>query len=354
MLRQLLRLTRPVPAAGPGALAVAVYAGVDDTPIEARESGFEGVACVDDAARALEVAAQVWARTKLPWVRRWAEGLLGFVTWMQEDDGRWTNFLEDWNGTKNRHGITSVPGENFWHARALSAAQAAWRAMGDEGAGESFRRGFEHALGKPAPPDVRTIHMLVGLRELTAGAGVREALDAWCLELLACRHGNLLMNSPYERGMPHLWAHLHEGVLAQAGAALGNRSYIDVAVRSGEAVLVPVTDRRFELPSTTPYDASSVALSAAGLADATGDARWRAVAEAARGWFDGRNPAGLPVYDRERGRVGDGIDGARISENSGAEANIVAAMAMLDDAADVATRMGDDPLTEALGAAVPG
>ena len=53
MLRQLARLTRPIPSAGPGALAVAVYADGSDETVAARESGFEGVACVDDAARLL-------------------------------------------------------------------------------------------------------------------------------------------------------------------------------------------------------------------------------------------------------------------------------------------------------------
>jgi hypothetical protein len=118
MLRQLARLTRPVPAAGPDALAVAVYAGTDDLPRMARESGFEGVACVDDAARLLDVLCDVWTRSRQPWAERWARGLLEFCLWMQEPDGRWINFVYDWDGTRNERGITSATGESFWHARA--------------------------------------------------------------------------------------------------------------------------------------------------------------------------------------------------------------------------------------------
>jgi hypothetical protein len=348
VLRQLLRLTRPLPVAGEGALAIAVYAGVDDTPIEARESGFEGVACVDDAARALEVACDVWTRTQLPWVERWARGLLTFVRWMQEDDGRWLNFLVDWNGTKNRSGITSVAGENFWHARATSGVERAWQTLGDPDAAEAFRRGFAHALAQPAPPDVRSLHMETALRHERAGGDVRDALNGWCLELMSCRHGPLLMNSPYERGTPHLWAHVQEGVLAEAGALLGNRQYVEAAVRSGEALLLPVAGGGFDLPTVTPYDAASVAVSADGLAGATRDDRWRRVAGAARAWFDGGNPAGAAVYDRERGRVGDGVDGRRLNRNSGAEANIVAAQVLPEDAAEVAASLDGDPLARAL------
>src|SRR4249920_1741964 len=119
MLRQLARLTRPIAAAGPDAMAVAVYADRRGSLITAKESGHEGVACVDDAARLLEVLCDVWTKTQLPWVERWARGVLAFVLWMQEPDGRWINFIYDWDGVRNEHGITSAIGESFWHARAL-------------------------------------------------------------------------------------------------------------------------------------------------------------------------------------------------------------------------------------------
>ena len=112
MLRQLARLTRPIPAAGGDALAIAVYGDGGGAHIVAKESGFEGVACVDDAARLLDVLCDVWARTKQPWAERWARGVLEFVLWMQEPDGRWINFVYDWDGTRNLHGITSATGES--------------------------------------------------------------------------------------------------------------------------------------------------------------------------------------------------------------------------------------------------
>ena len=51
--------------------------------------GFEGVACIDDAARLLDVLCDVWTRTRDPAIERWARGLLEFVLWMQGPDGRW-------------------------------------------------------------------------------------------------------------------------------------------------------------------------------------------------------------------------------------------------------------------------
>ena len=54
------------------------------------------------------------------------------------------------------------------------------------------------------------------------------------------------------------------------------------------------------------------------------------LAALARAWFHGRNAAGEPVYDRLRGCVFDGIDGNRVSRNSGAESNIEGGLVLMD------------------------
>ena len=129
------------------------------------ESGFEGVACVDDAARLLDVLCDVWTRTRSPWVERWARGLLDFVLWMQEPDGRVAQLRPRLGrATRTTTGITSRPGENFWHARALVGVSHAWldvrRSAGDDDA----PAGLDHAATKHAPPDVRALHILAALR----------------------------------------------------------------------------------------------------------------------------------------------------------------------------------------------
>jgi hypothetical protein len=37
------------------------------------------------------------------------------------------------------------------------------------------------------------------------------------------------------------------------------------------------------------------------------------------------------VYDRDRGRIGDGVDDGTVNLHSGAEANISAGLALIDD-----------------------
>lgn len=331
MLRQLARLTRRYPAAGPGALAVAVYADADDHPVAAAESGAEGVACVDDAARAVVLFSDLWTRTGAAGALAAARGFLDFCLWMADDDGLVVNFVSDWEGTKNCDGPTSRRGGIFWHARALRAFARGATMLRDERAGIALERALAAVPHGGVPADVRALHVLTALE-----LGVQDRRNAgilarWCEEIAAVRDGDVLLNSPDERGIPHLWGHVQEGALALAARRLERPGLLEVAVRSAEALVVPAIESAFALPVVQPYAVASAAFVMDQLHAATGRDRYARLAAAARAWFEGRNEAGAPVYDRVRGRVADGIDHGTVSRNSGAEANIVGAQALLDE-----------------------
>jgi hypothetical protein len=230
-----------VAAAGPNALAVTIYEHPDGV-VHAEESGFEGVACVDDAARLLVVLSQVWSRTKLEWVERWARGVLDFVLWMQEPDGTWLNFIHDWDGDKNRDGITSRTGQNFWLARGILATQWAAFVFGNDDARGAYRDGLAVAAAEEAPPDIRALHLFAAV----FGDDVEPFLaEKWADELLACRDGDVLKNAELEVGVPHLWGHVQEGALAEAARTLNRPDYLDAAIASAEAVIVPAVTSAF-------------------------------------------------------------------------------------------------------------
>jgi len=351
VLRQISRLGRSVPSAGNRALAVAVYADSGNTPKRAQEAGYEGVACVDDAARALELYCDLWNVTRLPWALRWCEGLLDFILAMQDVDGRWLNFILDWEGNPNREGRTSVAGGAFWQARAVLALARASTVLSDDRIDGALRRGLDHiVVAVDVPSDVRVLHVKTAL--LLNAKDVwpqNDLLDVWSNEIMSCRRGDVLMNSAYEEGQPHLWGHIQEGVLADAGVRLGRQDLINCARRSADLVFPGVVADGFNLSRTQPYDVASAVYSLSRLADVTGIADYAALAGAARAWFDGRNAAGQAVYDRAAGRVADGVDGRHVSTQSGAEANIVAAQTLFEDTVTLARRLSS---SEALPAAI--
>jgi len=322
MLRQLARLTRPLPAAGPAALAIAVYADEDERPLAARDKGFEGVACVDDSARAVVLLCDLWERTRLGPLREWALGLLEFVLYQQRADGAFANFVRDWDGTPNLDGPTSYPGGEAWQARGLRAVARAWRVLGVERATHATALALR-CVPERTYADVRALHVLVAME-------LGRDFEAWCDEIASCREGDVLLDDGGQ-GAPHLWGHLQEGVLARAASALRRKDLLDVAIRSAERVFVPPIESGFDLQMVQPYSVASAIFAMDSLALATDDPRYARLARQARDWFDGRNTAGVPVYDRDRGRVGDGIDRGVVNRASGAESNIVAAQSLLDD-----------------------
>ncbi|HUQ16461.1 MAG TPA: hypothetical protein VM070_01605 [Candidatus Saccharimonadales bacterium] len=333
MLRQLRRLTRSVPAAGPSACALAVYADASDQLVPARESGEEGVACLDDAARGVVLLADLWSVTGESELRAWATGLLDFVLYLQRPDGRFANFIHDWDGTPNEHGQTSVPGGAFWQARALSGLAKAWVTLDDPRARPAFLRALGPVRGAPAAADVRSVQIRAVLGVVRSGRmpELRSTLISWCDELVALRDGEVLLDAP---GTLHLWGHSQEAVLADAGTFLGRGDLITAARRSADLVFGPAIASAFDFPVVQPYDVACAVDAMDRLHAATGEARYARGAAEARAWFDGRNTAGAPVYDRERGRVADGIDQGRISASSGAESNIVAAQALFGEIAN--------------------
>ena len=333
MLRQLARLTRRVPAAGPKALGIAVYAGATGKSFGARETGVEGVACVDDAARGFILLSKLWVRTGNHELRRWAEGLLEFLLWMHDGDGRWVNFIYDWEGSRNLTGPTSAPGPNFWQARGTEAVTLAALLFDPPGVRPVLRAGFAAAAGSSPPADVRAIHAIAALEFLRAEPDpwLLSQLNGWCDELAECSSNGILMNSPDERGRPHLWGHIQEAVLIEAAHCLERRDLIDVARRSADSVFAEAIESGFDLPHIHPYDVQSAVFVMDRLESETGEGRYKSSARKARAWFSQRNPAHADVYMRTEGRVADGIDEGKINEHSGAEANISAGLALVDD-----------------------
>jgi hypothetical protein len=122
---------------------------------------------------------------------------------------------------------------------------------------------------------------------------------------------------------------MQERALAATGAAFGRLDLVDAAQTSAGCLLVPAVDGGFAFTPALPFDVSCTILGLAAVAGATGDERYTSAAARGREWFHGRNTAAQAVYDVERGLVFDGIDGGRVSQNSGAESNIEGALALL-------------------------
>lgn len=332
MIRQLDRLLRPVPAMGQRVLAIATYAHPTGTMFElhaAAESGYEGVACVDDASRAAIVYASIWKHHRSMWARERAQGLLAFTCAMQVE-GAFTNFIATWEGDKQLDTPTSHPGGGPWQARAMHALARGVGTIGDAAYANAFEAGLS-ALSIPTEHlDVRSVGVIALLEywQATKASWAHDLSLRWAEDIAATATEGILPNQVGSIDL-HLWGHLQEAALARVGQAFRRDDLIQVAAQSADALLVPAVLQAFAGPRSLAFDVSSAIAGLEAVATATSQGRYSEHAAAARAWFDGRNAAGRPVYDRTRGLVADGIDGDQVSENSGAESNIEGALAFL-------------------------
>lgn len=334
MIRQLRQLLRPVPALGPGVVALAVYGREHEGGHRAQaaaEQGFEGVACLDDAARAVLLYSEIWRLRGYDWARTTAEGLLAFTCAMQMNDGAFANFIADWQGRRQLDTPTSRPGGGPWHARGMHALARGFAVFGDARYAQAFEAGLP-ALDRPEPYlDVRAVAVLAALEycRATDAPHVAARALAWAEEIAAAQIGDVL---PDQAGtaVVHLWGHLQEAALARAGAEFGHEQLVRAAARSADAVLAPAARSGFAGLRALAFDVSCTVAGLDAVAAATKDGGYAELATLARAWFDGRNAAGTPTYDRDRGLVFDGIDHDQVNQNSGAESNIEGGLALVD------------------------
>jgi hypothetical protein len=108
--------------AGRPVRVVSLYAEAPDylpTASPARD-GFEGIASLDDAARATVAYLHAYEQTADPRARDEALKLLAFVVAMEQGDGEFVNFI-DANGRLNRNAESSHKSMSFWAARSIWA-----------------------------------------------------------------------------------------------------------------------------------------------------------------------------------------------------------------------------------------
>jgi multiple sugar transport system substrate-binding protein len=349
--------------------AVALYAEAPDyrpTGSPARD-GYEGIASVDDAARAAVVYLRAYEATGDTVARADALGLLAFVTAMEQGDGEFVNFV-DRAGRLNRTAPSSRKGMTFWGARAVWALGEAVRVLGprDSAALVPLRPVLDRAVQRIAR-DVDARRLLGGSATATAEAllgllALERAEPSAGHAALASRTADLLV--PLSRGNDekapwgartddptaewHAWGARSTEALATAAVVLRRPELVVAARREADELWARFILAGGILSIVRPnggaawfpqiaYGVGSIATGYLVLAEATGERRYAVLAGVAAGWFVGDNPSGVAMYDPKSGRAFDGIDGpspVKLNRNAGAESTVETLLALQRVAAD--------------------
>lgn len=342
---------------------VSLYAEAPDyRPTGSPErDGYEGIASLDDAARAAVAYLRAYEQTGD--VRAHDEGLklLAFVVSMEQGDGEFVNFV-DAKGRLNLKAPSSRKSMSYWAARSLWAMGEAVRVLSPS---DSV------ALATMRPVLDRTVARLA--REIAAGRligdsptptaeallgllALERARPSPALASLAARTASLLV--PLSSGNAttppwgarvdnasadwHAWGSRSTEALAIAAVVL-KRPDFAVAARSeadglwsrfllaGQAASLVSHDGTVKWYPQIAYGLGPIVEGYLALAEATGDPRYAVFAGLTASWFTGANAAGVAMYDAKTGRTFDGIDGpspVKLNRNAGAESTVESLLAL--------------------------
>jgi hypothetical protein len=368
--KHLEHLTEKIELSGDTVSIVHIYSNYPDYKwVDAKESGPEGIACVDDAARAAVVALRSFELTHDSSRLAEAHSLLKFVAAMETDDGEFYNFILA-DHTINRTGKTSYKSFGWWAARGVWSMSLGYRVF--KGIDIAFAsrlkdgiiRTFPHIetllkkygeaknVGKLREPewlvyesgsDV-TSELLMGLTEyyrVTHDSRVREYIKKLADGLMIMQDG-YASTFPYGlhrswETMWHMWGNGQTQALAGAGVLLGDSAMIRSAEREAQGFYSRLLIQGYmkELDIARPdlnfnreqiaYGIRPIAAGLLRLYDATKNETYLTMAGLAASWLFGNNIVHQQMYDARSGICFDGImDSLTFNRNSGAESTIEA------------------------------
>jgi multiple sugar transport system substrate-binding protein len=343
--------------------AVSLYAEAPDYHLvgSPARDGFEGIASVDDAARAAVIYLRDYEVTGAMRSHDEALGLLAFITAMEQGDGEFVNFIDS-TGRLNRNAPSSRKSMSYWAARSIWALGEAVRVLGprDSAQLQSIRPVLDRALVRMArdidagrligESTTATSEALLGVLALqkAAHSPANTALGKRTADLIAAHSAGTIRTAPWGAYVDapsaewHAWGSRSTEALATAQSTLGGSQYGASAKREADGLWgrfllagqVPSAVASDGTPRWYPqiaYGLGSLVDGYLALAEISGDSRYAVFAGLTAGWFLGANPERLSMYDEKTGRTFDGIDGPaplKVNRNAGAESTVEALLAL--------------------------
>ena len=342
---------------------VSLYAEAPDYRLvgSPARDGFEGIASVDDAARAAVIYLRDYEVTGDVRSHDEALGLIAFITAMEQGDGEFVNFIDS-TGRLNRSAPSSRKSMSYWAARSIWALGEAARVLGtkDSTRFKTMRPVLDRALSRMSR-EIEAGRLIGGSTTATAEAllGVLAlqkaepsptlvSLGTRTADLVAARSSGTMQTAPWgahvddPRAQWHAWGARSTEALATAQGVLGRLEHGASARKEADGLW-----GRFLLAGQIPsavasdgtatwypqiaYGIGSIVDGYLALAEIGNDPRYAVFAGLAAGWFLGANAERLSMYDEKTGRTFDGIDGPaplKVNRNAGAESTVEALLAL--------------------------
>lgn len=342
------------------------------TPIPA--SG-EGITCVDDVGRFMEVLETEILLYNNQEMIHIARGMTEFLLYMSRDDGLWHNFMKE-DGSINTSHQNSVADFGWWAIRGLRGLAAAYNIFShdqknaellseitdrietaDVHIQSSLQKFPERQLTKLGlrplwliknAPDMNS-ELLIALTKLhnTGDFNYYDAINKISNGLIEyqIQEPDNDLNGMYYcwENTWHNWGNNQANALIEAFKITADSSIIPSVKLWADSFVPFLMDNnnlwQISVTSSNHYKMTSVPQIAYGLGsmykglnslwDVKENDIYKQLSENVFNWFKGNNIANTVMYDSGTGRCFDGIDGSSsINRNSGAESTIECLLAI--------------------------
>ncbi|MCD6205554.1 MAG: hypothetical protein J7L22_07825 [Candidatus Marinimicrobia bacterium] len=350
-----------------------IYADAPDyRPVVADQ---EGISCVDDVGRFMEVLETEICQYGRKDLLSVADGMTRFLLYMSRDDGLWYNFIHA-DGEINKTYRTSTAEFQWWAVRGLRGLAAAYMILQKYPVDQMLERRVAERLHSmdahldsiltnypvkietdlgPRPtwlirnaPDINSELLLVltklhGRVDFDYEDEIRKIADG----LVEYQYDNAEspLNGMYFcwQNVWHDWGNNQSTALLKVYQITKNEKYLNSVRRWADNFVSFFISSEFPWDITLSTDGSysmnqfpqiaygihSIYGGMKLLFDITGEETYLAKAEKVFSWFSGNNPANTPMYDPSTGRCYDGINSpAEVNFNSGAESTIECLLAI--------------------------
>ena len=333
----------------------------------------EGIACVDDVARAAVLRLKHYEMTQDKNSLKWARAYLKFVLKMQTEDGNFYNFI-DKNHEINREGRTSFKSFGWWAVRGYWAFAEGYKIFNKSDL--KFAKELKKSFLRCKPqiqnilqnyPKVEEVNgrnystWLVNRHAADATAVLIQAMVAYLsvqpdLELEKWMHqlneGLVQMQLGEEEiysgaflAFPdiwHAWGNSQTIALSQSINLSNDNSLLKnvqkeinqffplLLLQDGKNEFHVSDQKELQFPQIA-YGVRCFSLGALESFNITSDTANVQLAGLLASWLFGNNPANKQMYDPNTGRGFDGIINTNeINQNAGAESTIEALLALLE------------------------
>lgn len=289
-------------------------------PIPAKN---EGIACVDDCARAILLALEIYEFFEDKSALDQAEKWLSFLEYMQDDQGYLTNFIDTKSGRKKYDIPSSFKGGPWWSARAKWAWAKAYKLTNDI---KYLNFYFKTKIMEGYESDVSSVLLLAGLEIL-------ENEKMQYFDNLIDRISSSQSPQGYlihGKGTPlHLWGYHELEALVKSSKILNKPNLLSICKKTVDILVEDVIENDFyfeyerkDKREVNPYCVSPLVRGLYELYKVDRESKYLRLIKKCLKWFE-------PLYDPSNGRCFDWVSNGEISTNAGAEASCEAGFCRL-------------------------